>query len=327
MHEMAITQSVVDAVCEHAAGRRVHSVKLEIGELCAVVPDSMQFCFELATQGTVADGALLDLERAARRGPLPHLSTTVRVARPDPAVPVRKCRCRSAGRPRPADPLDGSELTMCATCGCGDDGAVITVGRPRTRHHDTTTRPRPRPRRRPHPHRDDLAGAEGSREERSARRAEPAMARRARRPRAQRHQLTGRGQDDPSRAHHPRVEGRPARSPSSKAIRRRCSTPNESAPRARGRSRSTPAPAATSTPTWCTAPARARTGIRVAAVHRERRQSGLPGAVRPRRAQQSGGHLGDRRRGQAAQVSAHVCRGRARHHQQDRSVAVCGLRS
>jgi hydrogenase nickel incorporation protein HypA/HybF len=62
MHEMAITQSVVDAVCEHAAGRRVHSVKLEVGELCAVVPDSMQFCFELATQGTAADGASLDVE-------------------------------------------------------------------------------------------------------------------------------------------------------------------------------------------------------------------------------------------------------------------------
>lgn len=62
MHEMAITQSVVDAVCEHAAGRRVRSVKVRVGELCAVVPDSMQFCFELATQGTVADGALLDLD-------------------------------------------------------------------------------------------------------------------------------------------------------------------------------------------------------------------------------------------------------------------------
>ena len=57
MHEMAITQSVVDAVCEHAAGRRVHSVRLEVGALCAVVPDAMQFCFELATEGTVADGA------------------------------------------------------------------------------------------------------------------------------------------------------------------------------------------------------------------------------------------------------------------------------
>lgn len=61
MHEMAITQSVVDAVCEHAAGRRVHSVKLEVGALCAVVPGSMQFCFELATAGTIADGARLDV--------------------------------------------------------------------------------------------------------------------------------------------------------------------------------------------------------------------------------------------------------------------------
>ncbi|KGI70804.1 hydrogenase maturation nickel metallochaperone HypA [Mycolicibacterium rufum] len=62
MHEMAITQSVVDAVCEHAAGRRVHGVRLEIGALCALVPDSMQFCFELATEGTLAEGAYLDID-------------------------------------------------------------------------------------------------------------------------------------------------------------------------------------------------------------------------------------------------------------------------
>ena len=62
MHEMAITRSVVDAVCEHAAGRRVHSVRVEIGQLCAVVPDSMQFCFGLAAEGTVAAGARLDLD-------------------------------------------------------------------------------------------------------------------------------------------------------------------------------------------------------------------------------------------------------------------------
>jgi hydrogenase nickel incorporation protein HypA/HybF len=62
VHEMSLTQSVVDAVCEHAGGRRVHSVKLEVGALCAVVPDAMAFCFELATEGTVADGARLDFD-------------------------------------------------------------------------------------------------------------------------------------------------------------------------------------------------------------------------------------------------------------------------
>jgi hydrogenase nickel incorporation protein HypA/HybF len=62
MHEMALTQSVVEAVCKHAAGRRVHSVKVEVGALCAVVPNAMTFCFDLATQGTVADGARLDVD-------------------------------------------------------------------------------------------------------------------------------------------------------------------------------------------------------------------------------------------------------------------------
>jgi len=62
VHEMSLTQSVVDAVCEHAAGRHVHSVKLEVGALCAVVPDAMAFCFELATEGTVAAGARLELD-------------------------------------------------------------------------------------------------------------------------------------------------------------------------------------------------------------------------------------------------------------------------
>jgi hydrogenase nickel incorporation protein HypA/HybF len=62
MHEMALTQSVVEAVCEHAAGRRVHSVRVEVGALCAVVPDAMSFCFEMAVEGTVADGARLDID-------------------------------------------------------------------------------------------------------------------------------------------------------------------------------------------------------------------------------------------------------------------------
>jgi len=62
MHEMAITQSVVDAVCEHAAGRRVHSVRVQVGALCGVVPDAMEFCFGLASEGTVADGASLNLD-------------------------------------------------------------------------------------------------------------------------------------------------------------------------------------------------------------------------------------------------------------------------
>lgn len=68
MHELSIAQSVVDAVCEHAGDRRVHSVRVAVGALCAVIPDSMLFCFELVTVGTVAEGARLDIETPAGVG-------------------------------------------------------------------------------------------------------------------------------------------------------------------------------------------------------------------------------------------------------------------
>lgn len=62
MHEMSITQSVVE-ICEgHAAGRRVTDVVLEIGELSGVVPESVEFCFEACTKGTLLDGARLSID-------------------------------------------------------------------------------------------------------------------------------------------------------------------------------------------------------------------------------------------------------------------------
>ena len=94
---------------------------------------------------------------------------------------------------------------------------------------------------------------------------------------------------------------------SSKVTRRRCSMPSASRRPGHGWSRSTPAPAATSTRTMVR---RALDTLdphpRFGPVHRERRQSGLPGTVRSRRALQSRRHLGDRGRRQAAEVSAHV---------------------
>lgn len=91
VHEMSLTQSVVDAVCEHAAGRHVHSVKLEVGALCAVVPDAMAFCFELATEGTVAAGARLELDL---RPGVAHCRTCAADFELD--QPILLCPCGSA---------------------------------------------------------------------------------------------------------------------------------------------------------------------------------------------------------------------------------------
>ncbi|RNC70674.1 MAG: hydrogenase maturation nickel metallochaperone HypA [Desulfuromonadales bacterium] len=71
MHEMSITQSVVD-ICEKSAeGRRVLSVVLEIGELSGVVPDAVEFCFEACTSGTLLEGAKLVIERVPGVGRCP----------------------------------------------------------------------------------------------------------------------------------------------------------------------------------------------------------------------------------------------------------------
>ncbi|RDI61592.1 hydrogenase maturation nickel metallochaperone HypA/HybF [Nocardia pseudobrasiliensis] len=91
MHEMAITRSVIDAVCEHAAGRRVHVVSLEIGVLCAVVPEAMSFCFELAAEGTVAEGAKLEIRIAGGVAYCRGCGSEF-----DVHDPILLCRCGSA---------------------------------------------------------------------------------------------------------------------------------------------------------------------------------------------------------------------------------------
>ncbi|MEC4019885.1 hydrogenase maturation nickel metallochaperone HypA/HybF [Streptomyces sp. H27-D2] len=68
MHELSIAQSVVDAVCERAAGRPVHVVTVRVGMLTAVMADSMRFCFDLVTAGTAAEGARLEIDQPAGAG-------------------------------------------------------------------------------------------------------------------------------------------------------------------------------------------------------------------------------------------------------------------
>ncbi len=67
MHELAIAQSVVETVLERTADSRVSTVRLRVGRLCAVVPEALAFCFELATAGTALEGARLEVEERTGR--------------------------------------------------------------------------------------------------------------------------------------------------------------------------------------------------------------------------------------------------------------------
>lgn len=62
MHELSIAASIVESVTESAAaypGARVKEVRLRVGALASVIEDSLQFCWELATEGSPLKGAKL----------------------------------------------------------------------------------------------------------------------------------------------------------------------------------------------------------------------------------------------------------------------------
>ena len=71
MHEMSIAQSLLDIIREEMAkndARVLKSVRLHIGQMSAIVPDSLSFCFEVMTSGTELEGAKLIIEVIPLRG-------------------------------------------------------------------------------------------------------------------------------------------------------------------------------------------------------------------------------------------------------------------
>jgi hydrogenase nickel incorporation protein HypA/HybF len=61
MHELGITQSIIDIAIEYAQGAKVRRVTLEIGKLTAVLPTAIEFCFDACCRGTVLEGAILEI--------------------------------------------------------------------------------------------------------------------------------------------------------------------------------------------------------------------------------------------------------------------------
>jgi hydrogenase nickel incorporation protein HypA/HybF len=99
MHELAITQSVVDAVTGRTGDARVASVRVRVGRLAGVVPDAMRFCFELVTAGTPLEGAALEFDQ-----------------------PEGRARCRTCG-----PTFELADLILLCPCGSAD--VEVVAGR------------------------------------------------------------------------------------------------------------------------------------------------------------------------------------------------------
>jgi hydrogenase nickel incorporation protein HypA/HybF len=70
MHELTLAESVigiVESAAKKAQARRVVSVRLVIGVLAHIEPETLQYCCELVSRSTLAEGARFAIERTPAR--------------------------------------------------------------------------------------------------------------------------------------------------------------------------------------------------------------------------------------------------------------------
>jgi hydrogenase nickel incorporation protein HypA/HybF len=103
MHEMAIAQGILDIVLDNAArheATKVLLIKLQVGAMTEVEPDSLRFCFTALAADTPAAAAELEVEIMPLVG-----------------------RCRDCGR-------EFAVERFCFVCpACGSAGVEVISGR------------------------------------------------------------------------------------------------------------------------------------------------------------------------------------------------------
>jgi hydrogenase nickel incorporation protein HypA/HybF len=71
MHEMSLIESVVALVEDERRKQdfsRVRTIRLAVGLLGHAEPEALRFCFDAVTRGTIAEGALLEIEQVPGQG-------------------------------------------------------------------------------------------------------------------------------------------------------------------------------------------------------------------------------------------------------------------
>ncbi len=67
MHELSIASAVLNTAVKHAGDRRVEVVSMRVGRMRQVVPDSLQFYWEIVARDTVCEGSRLELTEIEAR--------------------------------------------------------------------------------------------------------------------------------------------------------------------------------------------------------------------------------------------------------------------
>lgn len=101
MHEATIVSGLIAILNRQASLRgvtRIRRVTLKVGQLKAVEPQSLEFCFDAFAEGTPAEGAELCID---------HVAAKARCRTCDAETPIRRFRfqCETCG---------GSDLVLTA---------------------------------------------------------------------------------------------------------------------------------------------------------------------------------------------------------------------
>ena len=93
MHEFGIIQGVMETALQRAAeveAEQIHVIRLKVGRLSGVIPEAMHFAYDVACEGTLAEGSKLIIDE----------------------VPAR-CECQKCGRIFEPDRI----VYKCPDCG------------------------------------------------------------------------------------------------------------------------------------------------------------------------------------------------------------------
>ena len=112
MHELSIVTSIVETVTETLAalpdtsrGARVLEVRLRVGALASVIPESLEFCWGIVSEGTPLEGSKLVVNL------LPVVIHCVPCGQDAELEGVQSFRCPRCGEPC-SDMRQGRELEI-----------------------------------------------------------------------------------------------------------------------------------------------------------------------------------------------------------------------
>jgi hydrogenase nickel incorporation protein HypA/HybF len=112
MHELSLVTSIVETVTETLAalpdsskGARVLEVRLRVGALASVIPESLEFCWGIASEGTPLEGSRLVVNL------LPVVVHCASCDKDSELDGVQSFRCPRCGEPS-SDLRQGRELEI-----------------------------------------------------------------------------------------------------------------------------------------------------------------------------------------------------------------------